>query len=129
MALAAKTNTTLHSWPERQVVFDEDGARVPDEEVGEIAEGFWGIVSDAFKYSRENSKDIPAAKSLLDYVKEKADGIVQGLAEEEGRTRKRRIIREAEMWGAFVGSAVQTQSLRFFWLEECVEGENPFVAR
>lgn len=129
MALAAKTNTTLHSWPERQVVFDSDGTRVPDEEVGEIAEGFWGIVSDAFEYSRENSKDIPGERSLLDYVKEKADCIVEDMPEEDGKTRKRRIIREAEMWGAFVGSAVQTQSLRFFWLEECIEGENPFVAR
>jgi predicted NAD/FAD-dependent oxidoreductase len=32
------------------------------------------------------------------------------------------------MWGAFVGSPIQTQSLRFFWLEECIDGENLFVA-
>ena len=34
----------------------------------------------------------------------------------------------AQMWGAYVGSPVQRQSLKFFWLEECIEGENPFVA-
>ncbi|KAK5150390.1 hypothetical protein LTR16_012680, partial [Cryomyces antarcticus] len=34
----------------------------------------------------------------------------------------------AEMWGAFVGTSIQRQSLKFFWLEECIEGENLFVA-
>ena len=32
------------------------------------------------------------------------------------------------MWGAYVGSPVERQSLKFFFLEECIEGENPFVA-
>jgi predicted NAD/FAD-dependent oxidoreductase len=32
------------------------------------------------------------------------------------------------MWGAFVGSPIQRQSLKFFWLEECIDGENLFVA-
>ena len=31
-------------------------------------------------------------------------------------------------WGAFVGSPVQNQSLKFFWMEECIDGENLFVA-
>ena len=32
------------------------------------------------------------------------------------------------MWGAFVGSPVSSQSLKYFWLEECIEGEGLFVA-
>ncbi|KAJ8611118.1 hypothetical protein MRB53_038113 [Persea americana] len=30
--------------------------------------------------------------------------------------------------GAYVGSPVERQSLKFFWLEETTQGENPFVA-
>ena len=32
------------------------------------------------------------------------------------------------MWGAYVGSDVSRQSLRFFWLEACTQEEMPFVA-
>lgn len=32
------------------------------------------------------------------------------------------------MWGDFVGEPIEKQSLRFFWLEECIEGENLFLA-
>ena len=38
------------------------------------------------------------------------------------------LLQEAEAWGAFVGGPIQRQSLKFFWLEECIEGENPFIA-
>ena len=54
MALAAKTGTVLHEWPERQVVFDSDGSRIPDKDVPEIAEGFWGIVADLQVQRREH---------------------------------------------------------------------------
>jgi hypothetical protein len=37
--------------------------------------------------------------------------------------RKRKIVMQvSEMWGAFVGSPISRQSLKFFWLEECIEG-------
>lgn len=110
------------------MVFDEDGTRIPDSEVPEIAEGFWGIVSDAFQYSNDNTDTIPAERSLMDFVIEKVDDKYTDEAEEVAKTKRRRLLREAEMWGAFVGSPIQTQSLKFFWLEECIEGENPFVA-
>lgn len=32
------------------------------------------------------------------------------------------------MWGTFIGSTVQRQSLKFLWLEECLEGENLYAA-
>ena len=128
MALAAKTGTILHEWPERQVVFDSDGSRIPDQDIPEIAEGFWGIVADAFKYSAENTKTIPASRSLMDFVREQVAEKYQDETEEVATKKRVHICREAEMWGAFVGSAVQRQSLKFFWLEECIEGENPFVA-
>ncbi|KAI9678030.1 MAG: hypothetical protein M1817_005974 [Caeruleum heppii] len=47
---------------------------------------------------------------------------------EDNGTYKDQLLWMAEMWGAFVGDPVQRQSLKYFWLEECIEGENLFVA-
>jgi flavin-dependent amine oxidoreductase len=38
------------------------------------------------------------------------------------------VLSMAGMWGPFVGSETAKQSLRFLWLEECLEGESPFCA-
>ena len=35
------------------------------------------------------------------------------------------VMQMAEMWGAFVGSPWERQSLKFFWLEECIDGGKP----
>ena len=32
------------------------------------------------------------------------------------------VFQMARMWGDFVGEPIEKQSLRFFWLEECIEG-------
>lgn len=32
------------------------------------------------------------------------------------------VFKMAQMWGAFVGDPIARQSLKFFWLEECIEG-------
>jgi hypothetical protein len=34
----------------------------------------------------------------------------------------------ADMWGAFIGGTTSQQSLKFLWLEECLDGENLFCA-
>ena len=50
---------------------------------------------------------------------------------ELSETRKRRrelVLQMAHLWGAFVGTSVEQQSLRFFWLEKSLEGEDAFVA-
>lgn len=38
------------------------------------------------------------------------------------------IVKLAEMWGGFIGATTNRQSLKFLWLEECLEGENLFCA-
>ena len=34
----------------------------------------------------------------------------------------RLVLQMAQMWGDFVGEPIEKQSLKFFWLEECIEG-------
>lgn len=109
-------------------MFNEDGKPIPGDEVAETAESFWGLIAEGLKYSNEQREQIPVDRSLMDFVKEKASQTyLDEPAAEQARKRKL-LLREAEMWGAFVGGAIDRQSLRFFWLEEGIEGENPFIA-
>lgn len=126
--LARETGTQLHSWGEREVVFDQAGKPLSDKDVGETSEMFWEIIGQAFKYSKERGSKIPVERSLMDYVTEKANELYSDDCEGENKRKRGLLLREAEMWGAFVGGSIYRQSLRFFWLEEGIEGENPFIA-
>ena len=64
----------------------------------------------------------------MDFVTERAKNKYSDEPADERDRKRRLLLQEAEMWGAFVGGAIQRQSLKFFWLEECIEGENPFIA-
>ena len=39
----------------------------------------------------------------------------------EGEERKL-VMQIGEMWGAFIGDPWERQSLKYFWLEECLDG-------
>jgi hypothetical protein len=41
--------------------------------------------------------------------------------EKDGR-KQSLILEQAHMWGAFVGDSIERQSLKFFFLEECIDG-------
>ncbi|KAF2250840.1 FAD/NAD(P)-binding domain-containing protein [Trematosphaeria pertusa] len=128
--LAKETNTMTMTWDGRQSVFDHLGQQMPDKEAAENTEIVWEIIEQAMKYSNEESATIPADKSLYHYFEEKvAEMITDEMEGDEQVKRKREtILGMAEMWGAFVGTQIQSQSLKFFWLEECIDGENLFVA-
>ncbi|KAF2140643.1 uncharacterized protein K452DRAFT_327467 [Aplosporella prunicola CBS 121167] len=124
--LAKETGTITHAWDGRQCVYNQQGEQLSEQVAAEAEETIWSIIGDAMAYSREHSASIPASKSLLDYIKEKTQGMY--LNEKSDEKRRELLHRVAEMWGAFVGSPVESQSLKFFWLEECIDGENLFVA-
>ncbi|KAF2462186.1 hypothetical protein BDY21DRAFT_8963 [Lineolata rhizophorae] len=130
MELAEATGTVLHSWGERQAMFDPSGKNISDEESALLSGLVWSIIADAFQYSNDDGSSISENKSLLDFFREQlnekfsADG---SRADDSERLREC-VLNVAEMWNMFVGSHISLQSLKFFWLEECIEGENPFVA-
>lgn len=113
---------------------------MPEEEVAKVSESMWELIGKAFKYSNSNSATIPASDSLLDFIKEHADEQIQQpfpieyQATKDGKngkvkmSKKELMLSLSEQWGSFVGGAVETQSLKFFWLEECLDGENLFCA-
>jgi monoamine oxidase len=96
-------------------------------ETADNEEIVWGIIAQAMKHSNEESANIPAEKSLYEFFEEQVAEMFPS-KNNEAKSRRETILQIAEMWGAFVGSPIQTQSLKFFWLEECIDGENLFVA-
>jgi hypothetical protein len=105
---------------------------MPEEDVVENDETVWTIIEQAMKYSNKESASIPAERSLFDYFEEQVEKLFPdedgGITNQKAKIKRETILRMAEMWGAFVGSPIQKQSLKFFWLEECIDGENLFVA-
>lgn len=128
--LARETNTRVMNWDGRQAVFDHLGNLMPEPEAAENTEHVWTIIERAMKLSNDDSASIPAEKSLYDFFKEQVVEMFPPDDEGEGKAKSKQntILQMGEMWGAFVGSPVQSQSLKFFWMEECIDGENLFVA-
>ena len=119
--LAKQTNTKIGSWDDTSCVFGESGNLFPTDEGEKYAGIMWKIIEDAFSHSNKLSADISTQESLRDFFIEK---VAQRIPEtEENWKEKRQIVMQiSESWGAFVGSPIYRQSLKFFWLEECIEG-------
>ncbi|KAI9717676.1 MAG: hypothetical protein M1812_004621 [Candelaria pacifica] len=139
MDLAKETKSALHSWGERQAIFDEEGKMLEETKANRYSEIVWGMIADAFKYSNDQSSIINPNRSLADYFKERVRGYLHNdsnglelkgdMSEtEELNHEQKTLLSITQMWGAFIGDPIERQSLKFFWLEECIEGENLFVA-
>ncbi|KAI1772310.1 FAD/NAD(P)-binding domain-containing protein [Hypoxylon cercidicola] len=126
LKLAAETNTPLHHWNEKQLIYDSSGNKLPDDKTNKLSTLLWEIIEKAFKTSaaaqeKDGGKSIPSRESLHDFISRSA-------AEELQDDEERRIlVQMSEMWGAYVGEPVWKQSLRFAWMEECCGGEEVFV--
>ncbi|KAF4961985.1 hypothetical protein FSARC_9915 [Fusarium sarcochroum] len=125
--LAKQTNTAIGDWESTSCVFTESGELLSLKDGEKYSNIMWEIVQDAFKHSNNLSQDIDPKESLHDFFVQKvAEKVPSTEADHE---RKRSIVMQiSEMWGAFVGSPIYKQSLKFFWLEECIEGENLFCS-
>ena len=130
MALAEKTQTVVLAPEEDSALFDSDGMRRPQSEAKALSAEIWATIADAFKYSDEHSAEIDPQISLFQYIQSRIGDETETNERAATRLKLNRtdLLREAEMWGPFIGDPVQRQSLKFFWLEECIEGETVFVA-
>lgn len=81
----------------------------------------WTTIEGAFAFSEKNSAKIPANKSLYDYFKDK-------LAETDfTQPEKEAALELSKLWGSYIGSPIDRQSLKFFFLEECLEGGKSYL--
>ena len=116
--LAHETKTVTSSTGEASCTIDETGRPMGQETANSLSEIVWGTIADAFKYSNDSSS-IPPDKSLRDFFVEK-------LAEKDlPQEDKKTVLQMAQMWGAFIGDPYEQQSLKYFWLEECIDGGKP----
>ncbi|QIW94879.1 hypothetical protein AMS68_000397 [Peltaster fructicola] len=130
MRLAVETSTRLHGWDESSTIWDSKGQSLSEEDVAKYAALQWedGLIAAAFKHSNEQHDSIDPERSLYDFYLEKVEGLFTDLPGEEAKRKRETLLQIASVWGAYVGSSFTKQSLKFFWLEEVIEGENPFVA-
>ncbi|KAH8893477.1 FAD/NAD(P)-binding domain-containing protein [Thozetella sp. PMI_491] len=127
MELAKETNTRIGRWDSEAWTFDESGKLLPLEASEACAATMWDIIKEAFEYSNKHCQEIDSQKSLFDYFEEKVAEHVPETTTGWQATRHT-VLQMSRLWGAFVGSPITKQSLKYFWLEECLDGENLFCA-
>ncbi|KAF2156454.1 FAD/NAD(P)-binding domain-containing protein [Myriangium duriaei CBS 260.36] len=130
LELARKTGTRLHAWDESQQIYDVDSTLLSSEDAELYGRLLWddGLIADAFRHSNEHKDTISPDESLWDFFTAKSKELFKDLTPDDAARRRSTLLHVAKMWGAYVGSPIERQSLKFYWLEECIEGENPFVA-
>lgn len=127
--IAKQCATTLHVLNEEQAIIDPNGHQIDSDEAAEHINLIWdGLVEDAYKFSNENKDSIDPHRSLYDYFVERSTNLFTDLPPAIAERKRRTLLLITDMWGAYVGSPVTRQSLRSFWMEECLRGETLFVA-
>lgn len=114
--LASETKTKISSLGEESVYFGPDGRPVDEERVEKLDEIIWEIIGEAFALSNKSCAEIPPHLSLKDWFEEKLPEC--GLDDEDNALA----VRMAQLWGSFIGDSWEKQSLKWFWLEECLDG-------
>ncbi|KAI0152888.1 FAD/NAD(P)-binding domain-containing protein [Xylariaceae sp. FL1272] len=127
MELAKQTQTGTGSVGDEENVFDGLGNWLPQEEASAYSEMMWDIIGSAFTHSQKNCMSIDSRESLLDFFHAEISKKIQDGTPDYEKKRAM-LLQTAENWGNFVGNRVDTQSLKYFWLEECIDGENVFCA-
>lgn len=119
--LAKQTSTAFGTWADESYVFNEDGEPYSSEEGESYSTMMWDIVQAAFKHSNKCSAEIDPNESLLDFFKATLKELIPE-STDDWRRKREVVLKMADLWGAWVGSPVERQSLRFFWLEETLDG-------
>lgn len=98
-------------------VFDKIGNEIDGKIALSHSAISWKIVEEAIQYSSsDHGASIPPGKSLKDYFE------VALAVREYDATKRDLILQMADMWSNIVGEPIHKQSLRYMWLEECIEG-------
>ncbi|KAG6093827.1 hypothetical protein E4U30_003972 [Claviceps sp. LM220 group G6] len=125
LELAKRTETSVGTLDSHSWVHTSAGHMLSPDEGDRYSTIMWDIVQQAFDHSNRLGAETDKDKSLLDFFRERLLEMIPST--ESDHMRKREIVSSmAEMWGAFIGSPVSRQSLKYFWMEECIEGENLF---
>lgn len=118
--LAKETETPLHRWKESTLLVDKEGHLIATAEANKALKQVWYILEKASEYSTNHSEEINTFESLYSFFESWCDR-----AFERGdltRQEMELILGMSQMWGAYVGDRIELQSLKYFYLEDCIEG-------
>lgn len=119
--IAKQTKTPVGSWDSSTFMFNDKGEVVPLPEAEACSTIMWDVIAAAFEHSNQNCASISPDESLWDFFQLKVANRIPETTPNFHREREL-VFQAAESWGAFVGSHISSQSLKYFWLEECIEG-------
>jgi hypothetical protein len=123
IGLAKETGTPLHLWTESTIIVDSKGQLLDPDRANHALKTVWDILGKAMEYSQSNSQQIDPSASLYSFFVEACEAMsAEGDLKSEDMDV---VLRMAEMWGAYVGTRVERQSLKFFFLEDCIGGGCP----
>ncbi|KAL9614235.1 MAG: hypothetical protein Q9167_001256 [Letrouitia subvulpina] len=123
--LAKETGTPLHLWKESTLVVDGDGHLVDSSEANKALKQVWEILEAAIEYSTHHSEEIHYSASLFSFFESWCNQAVQ--AGDMNKREMELVLGMSQMWGAYVGDHVELQSLRYFYLEDCINGDDCFI--
>lgn len=116
MSVAETTQTVTYDPEGGNIAISRDGHLLDDALVTKLSEFMWTTIEEAFEYSNSHGEDIPPERSLYDFFKAKVEQSPYSQAEQQ------LCLDACQLWGAYVGDPIQRQSLKFFCLEECIDG-------
>ncbi|PSK60516.1 Lysine-specific histone demethylase 1A [Elsinoe australis] len=103
-------------------MFDTDGKQLPPKTAGALYEEVWRILDEGYQYSAQQSHSIKSSEKMMDFFREQ---VAHGQYDVQTQEKLLHIV---EMWGAFIGTEWERQGLKFFWLEQGIDGDNLFLA-
>ena len=118
--MAKQTGTPLHHWKESTLLVDEEGNLVASLEANKALNRVWEILEAAIEHSTNNSPKIDYSASLYSFFRDWCEQAVRSgdMSEQEAKL----VLGMSQMWGAYVGDHVELQSLKYFFLEDCIAG-------
>ncbi|KAL9009930.1 MAG: hypothetical protein Q9173_005084 [Seirophora scorigena] len=123
--LAKETATPLHPWNQSTLLLDSEGRLLATSEANNALKQVWEILEDAMAHSKISSGDIQSAATLDSYFETWCDQALQfgKMTQHEAGL----VLGMSQMWGAYIGDRVELQSLKYFYLKACIEGEDYFI--
>ena len=118
--LAKETGTPLHRWKESTLLVDDEGHLVAPSEANKALGQVWEILEAAIEYSTNRNEEIDCSASLYSFFQGWCDRTFQ-CGNMTGREVEL-VLGMSQMWGAYVGDRVELQSLKYFYLEDCIAG-------
>ena len=118
--LAKETGTPLHRWKERTLLVDGEGHLVATPGANKALKQVWEILEAAMEHSRNHYEEIDCSASLYSFFEGWCSQAFR--AGHMNGQEVELMLGMSQMWGAYVGDRVELQSLKFFYLEDCIEG-------